>query len=376
MIYFDSAASTLPYPEVLELFSSLSLEYYANPSAPHAFGRSGNRILEDARKRVLAAFGVEKTHKAIFLSGATEANNLALKGVAATYRNRGNKILVGATEHPSVLEPARFLAQRHGFDLVVLPVNGQGQVEPETLERAMDKDVILVSVMGVNNETGAINDLSKLADIVHAYPKAFFHSDLTQAVGKVAVPYGKIDLFSFSAHKLHGLKASGALVCKNSLRLEPVLHGGGQEMGLRSGTESIANASCLALALERELRKERQNHAHVSSLWNELKKRLDGLDVVLNSFESGSPYVMNFSLLRHKASVIVEGLSEEGIAVTSASACSSKADHVSDVLLAMGKSHDLAGNAIRVSFCPSNSLEEVATFADTLTRLLKEVRPR
>ena len=376
MIYFDSAASTSPRAEVLECFAKSNVELYANPSSTHAAGRLCARRLEQARKELLDAFGLAKTHKAIFLSGATEANNLALKGVARTYDNRGKKILVSATEHPSVLRPAEYLAKALGFELVVLPVNDLGLVEPDTLRQAMDKNVVLVSIMGVNNETGAINDLAALAKIVREYPKAFFHSDLTQAVGKTDVPYQDIDLFSFSAHKLHGLKGSGALIYRSNLRLTPTSHGGGQEEGVRSGTESVAMAEALSLTVRLAMQEKEANKAHVSMLWHALKDGLRDLDVRLNSYDGGSPYVMNFSLLRHKASVIVEGLSQKEIYVSSASACSSKTDRTSSVLRAMGKSEGDAGNAIRVSFDRSNSLDEVKTLLDTLTTLLKEVRPR
>lgn len=376
MIYLDAAASTRPSEEVLALFQELSLKEYANPTSAHGFGREAGKMLEEYRKRLLRLFRVEKTHQALFVSGATEGNNLAIKGIAFSYQNRGKKILVSAVEHPSVLAPAEHLANDFGFELVRLPVDEYGRVLPSVLEGAMDKDVILVSIMGVNNETGAINDLAELAKVVHRFPKAYFHSDLTQAIGKMDVPFEALDLFTFSGHKIHGLKGSGALVYRSSIRFSPLLDGGGQEFGFRSSTPALPLNATLVLAAERSLSQQKASLEHALRLRKELLEHLSMDEVSLNSPSDGSPYVVNFSLKRHKASVIVEGLSREGIYVSSASACSSRTDHPSDVLLAIGKSKEDASNAIRVSFEESISLEDVVRFADTLSTLLKEVHPR
>lgn len=376
MVYFDSAASTAPSQNVLDAFLKLNQISFANPSSVHALGREGARLLEDQRKQLLRLFGVSNTHQAIFLSGASEANNLALKGIAFSYQNRGKKILISSAEHPSVTEPAKELALRFGFTLMELPVNEDGVVDPKTLEEAMDKDVILVSIIGVNNETGSINDLRALGEIVHRFPKAYFHSDLTQAIGKIDVPFSSLDLFSFSGHKIHGIKGSGALLYRSSIRFVPLVHGGGQENGMRSGTVSVPLSGSLVCAVEDALGKRKENEAMVRPLYDRLREGLKDLDVTVNSPLDGSPYVLNFSLNHHKASVIVEALSQKGIYVSSVSACSSKLDKASSVLLAMGLPADLAGNAVRVSLSESNSLEEVDFFLDTLATLLREVHKR
>lgn len=211
MVYFDSAASTAPSQNVLDAFLKLNQISFANPSSVHALGREGARLLEDQRKQLLRLFGVSNTHQAIFLSGASEANNLALKGIAFSYQNRGKKILISSAEHPSVTEPAKELALRFGFTLMELPVNEDGVVDPKTLEEAMDKDVILVSIIGVNNETGSINDLRALGEIVHRFPKAYFHSDLTQAIGKIDVPFSSLDLFLSPG--IRSTESKGLVLC-------------------------------------------------------------------------------------------------------------------------------------------------------------------
>ena len=376
MIYFDAAATTKPSAPVLERFAKVSSDYVGNPSSSHALGREAARVVEDARKEMLSAFGLVKTHQAIFLSGASEANNLALKGVAFQYQNRGKKILVSAVEHPSVLQPAKQLAEKFGFELVLLPTDAFGRVLPSTLEEAIDDKTILVSVMGVNNETGAVNDLKALASIVHRYPKCYFHSDLTQAIGKVDVPFADLDLFSFSGHKIHGIKGSGALIYKSSIRFMPLIDGGGQENGYRSGTVSPALCASLSLALSESLSKRKENESHALVLWKRLRNGLSNEDVILHSDENGSPFVLNFSLSHHKASVIVEALSREGIYVSTASACSSKKEPYSEVLVAMGKSMEEASNAIRVSFDEDSTVEDVDAFLSALHKNLEEIHKR
>ncbi|MBQ7250056.1 MAG: cysteine desulfurase [Bacilli bacterium] len=376
MIYFDAAATTKPSASVLSRFEEISTRYLGNPSSSHALGREAMRLVDDARKEMLSAFGLSKTHQAIFLSGASEANNLAIKGIAFQYQNRGKKILVSDVEHPSVIAPAQQLSDRFGFELVRLKTDEWGRVSPKTLEEAIDDKTILVSIMGVNNETGAVNDLGALANIVHRYPKCYFHSDLTQAIGKIDVPYSSLDLFSFSGHKIHGVKGSGALVYKSTIRFLPLIDGGGQEGGFRSGTVSPALCASLSLAVKETIEKQETNRILVAALKEHLLEGLPYEEALLNSNEEGSPYVVNFSLRRHKASVIVEALSEEGIYVSTASACSSKKEPYSEVLLAMGKPMEVASNAIRVSFDEDNTVEEVDAFLLALKKHLEEIRKR
>ena len=376
MIYLDAAATTKPSATVFERFEKVSLSFLGNPSSAHALGREAARVVEDARKEMLSCFGVSKTHQAIFLSSASEANNLALKGVAFQYKNRGKKILVSDVEHPSVLAPAKQLADLFGFELVRLKVDAWGRVSPKTLEETIDDKTILVSIMAVNNETGAINDLKSLSSIVHRFPKCYFHSDLTQAIGKVDVPFSDLDLFSFSGHKIHGIKGSGALVCKSSIRFVPVIDGGGQEGGFRSGTVAPALCDSLSLAVRLSLEKQKENETKIAPLWRRLYDGLQSEDFILNSNPEGSPYVMNFSLRYHKASVVVEALSEEGIFVSTASACSSKKEPYSEVLVRCGKTMEEASNAIRVSLDEENTEAEVDAFLTALAKHLKEIRRR
>ena len=374
MIYFDCAASHAPFPEALSLHNEAAASLFGNANSTHGFGFSMRKKLEEARKDILRALGVEKTHDLLFTSGATESNNLAIHGVVESYANRGKKILYSAVEHPSVSRPFEALA-KEGFEVIKLPVNKEGYVEPKTLEEAMDKEVILVSIMGVNNETGTIFPIEEYQKILSAYPKAIFHSDMTQGIGKVNFPFSKIDLISFSGHKIGGLKGTGSLIFKKTLRLYPRFQCGDQEGGIRPGTVNVPGALSLAYAVKRACEERQENFKKESALRDYLVQKLSSIEEVsINSPEGASPYVLNFSLAHHKASVIVEGLSEKEIYVSSFSACNSKGEPVSDVLLAMGRTPKEAGNAIRVSMPLKTTHEEIDAFVEELQNLLKKLK--
>lgn len=375
MHYFDCAATYAPFEGALECYENISRSHFGNPSSVHGFGNDARRILEDSKKKILDSFGLISTHDCIFTSGATESNNLALKGFALRYQNRGKRILTSSVEHPSVLEPLKSL-EKMGFQVDFLPVNEAGIVEPSVLEKTMGNDVALVSIMGVNNETGAIFPLKDYLSITSHFPKALFHSDLTQAIGKVEMPLNRLDSFSFSGHKIGGLKGTGALILSKKRSLIPQMDGGGQQNGFRSGTVDVAGAASLAYAVVKSRQEEAINLQIENDRSAYLKNKLSVIsEIVWNTPSLASPYILNFSLSSHKASVIVEGLSEKGFYVSSVSACSSKKEPVSEVLTAMGRSSRLAGNSIRVSLPPDVEEKELDEFADTIKCLLDEVRP-
>lgn len=377
MIYFDNAATSKPLSEALRTYEEVNSSFFGNPSSNHAFGLEALKVLEDARQEILRALGLEKNYTLVFDSGATESNNLALKGLAFRYQNRGKKLITSAVEHPSVLRPLEDLRDHFGFQLVVLPVNDKGVVTPDTLAQAIDKDTILVSLMAVNNEVGSIFEVAKLSQIVHHYPKAFFHVDATQAMCKVALPYDACDLFSYSGHKFGGLKGTGALILKKTIQLAPVNEGGEQEAGLRAGTVDVAGMAAMAKAQVAGLKSLEQRENQVRPLFNLLYGYFSKRDdIVLNSDPSGSPYVLNFSLKKKKASVVVEALSNRGIFVSSVSACSSKEARFSYVVEAMGRSRDLASNSIRLSFSADNTLAEGRAFVAAFEDILQEVVDR
>ncbi len=371
MIYFDNAATTRPSLAVLECFEKENEQCFANPSSRHAYGREAYRKLENARFSILKSLSLSNDYRVLFTSGASESNNLAIKGIAKEYLRRGKRIITTQVEHPSVLETFRSL-EKEGFEVIYLPTKEDGTVDPETLKENMNKETILVSIMATNNETGSNNDILALSKIVHTFPKAFFHVDVTQAIGKRDLPYSSIDLFSFSGHKIHGLKGTGALVLKKNITLLRQIDGGDQEYFFRAGTDNLPGDEALAVALEEATKNLQDNIAHAKEISSFLREELEKNDeILMNSPLEGSPFILNFSLKRKKASVVTEALSHEGIYVSSVSACNSKGEPISYVLEAMGFSKERAMNSIRLSFSRENTLEEAKTFLNTLQNILE-----
>ena len=374
IVYLDNAATSKVDKEVLDSYNQITLNHFANASSIHRLGQESNRLLEKSREQILKVLKLEH-HDVIFTSGATEANNLAIKGYCFANKNRGNHIITSAIEHPSVLNTVNQL-QEFGFEVTILPVNEKGVIEVNTLKAAIKKETILVSIMAVNNETGAINPIKEIGELLKEYPKIVFHVDMVQAIGKIDIPLDNIDMFSIAGHKIHGLLGSGALIKDKKVVLEAINTGGGQENNLRSGTNTLALSASLAKALRLAVIKQKENYQKVSSLRDYLLSYLkDNSDVFcLNSFCLDNPYIINFSSIKHKASVIVEALSNRGIMVSSLSACHAKSEDYSYVIYAMNKDMKLAHNTIRVSFSYENTVDDVNALIRALKIILKEIK--
>ncbi len=381
MIYFDNAATTRPNKEVLSAFVKASEDYFGNSESNHAAGLAASRALEEARSKILKLLKIEKTHSLLFTSGASESNNLALKGTGVRYENRGKRILFSSVEHPSVNKPLEELEKYAGFDIVKLPVDRFGRVNENELLPSLDKNTIIVSVMAVNNELGSCNDIASLGRIVHGFPKCFFHVDATQAIGKIDLPYSDIDLCSFSAHKFAGLKGSGALLYKKTMSFIPLVAGGEQENDFRAGTVNVAGAIALEKALEIALAHREENYRNAKEIYEYLRDYFlsDPEQFSIHSDEISAkqtPFVLNVGFRKKKASVIVEALSNHDIYVSSVSACSSKAAIASNVLLSCGYPLEEASNSIRLSFSGENTLTEAKEFVRTLSKIMMEVIDR
>ncbi len=372
-LYLDSASTTKVSDEILSLFTKVEKEYFANVNSVHQLGIKANAYLNKARESILDSFKVNN-HRVIFTSCATEANNLAIKGYCLAHKSRGNHIITTSVEHPSVLQCFRDL-EKYGFDVTILPVNHQGVLRTLDLTSAMRNSTILVSVMAVNNEIGSVNNIDEIAKIVHSYPKAVLHVDTTQAVGKIELNYTNIDMFVVSSHKIHGLKNSGALIARKNINFEPLLSGGGQEDGFRSGTQSVAMAVSLAKAIKLAQANLKKKLSYIYQINSFLRSEISKIDgVSITSSENSSPYIFNFSLLNKKASVVVEALSSMGIYVSTVSACHSKKEKTSYVLKAIGKNDIIASNSIRVSLDDDISLDDILYFANSLKKILESIR--
>lgn len=376
MIYFDHAATGPISPKALEAFN-LANGHFANPESLHKAGYEAKNYLERTREATLALLGLSSSHRLIFASGATEANNLAIRGILQGYPSRGHKILTSKLEHPSVLNVMEYLDRNKLAEVVYLSPDEDGSISPEEVARHMDDEVLLVSIMAVNNETGALSDIEGIARALKKYPKAIFHTDATQALGKIPLKLDEVDLISYSSHKFGGPKGTGGLFVRKGILLSNILYGGDQEEGTRPGTESYPLAVSSYIALEEAVRSIRENHERADRIRRLLLDWVDGSkETTSNSTLKGSPYILNFSLKHKKASVIVEALSNKSVYVSSVSACSSKHSPYSHVLKEMGKSQGDYENSIRLSFGQSSTLDEAREFIRIIEGIFKEVKDR
>ncbi len=377
IIYFDNASTTKVDPIVLECFNKAHQDYFANPSSIHRIGQEANHVLSRCKEDTLRLLNLNE-HQIIYLSGATEANNLAIKGAAFRYKNRGHHLITTTYEHPSVLEAFKQLEKEFGFEVTYLNPNKDGIIEINELENAIRKDTILVSIMAVNNEIGAINPIEQIANLLTKYPKVLFHVDACQAIGKLdrAINFSKVDLVTVSAHKIHGMVGFGALLKKKNLELLPILSGGGQEYDLRSGTNDLPSALAFKKTLELALTNQKERYEYVAKLADKLFKYLSAHEDLfeLNLPNPVNPYIINFSSLTKKGSVIVEALSNQGIMVSSVSACHSSKEKKSYVVEALGKSDKVSNNTIRVSLDYTNTIEEMDYFLSKLDKIVGEIR--
>ena len=353
VIYLDNASKTIPYIEVANKHQEITTSYFANPSSIHILGNRANRLLELTKEEILSLLKLNN-HQVIFTSSATESNNLAIKGFALKYQNRGKHLITTAYEHPSVLDAFKQLEDNFGFEVTYISPNSNGAIEPIEVEKAIRKDTILVSIMAVNNEIGVVNSIERIAELLTKYPKLVFHVDACQAVGKLEkeIDYKNVDLITLSSHKIHGVIGTGVLLKKKNLELLPLLSGGGQEYNLRSGTNDLAGAVCFKEALKISLKEEKNHYDHVKELAdiliNYLNNNKDKYE--LNVPEIINPYIINFSTITKKSSVVVEALSNYGIMVSSTSACHSSKQKGSYVVKSLGKNDNISNNTVIVSF--------------------------
>ena len=376
MIYFDNASSTQPEKECIEIFSQASFECYQNPNSIHALGMLNYNKIQKTKQNCLKNLKLDNSYELIFTSGATESNNLAIKGYCYKNKNRGNKIITSTIEHESVLNVFKEL-ENEGFEVVYLDVNENGTISMEDFEKNIDSKTILVSIMPVNNEVGNILNIKDIRNVVNKYPKCVFHGDCAQTLGKISFDYSLLDMITISAHKIYGLKGIGALIKKKKISLKPLNNGGGQENGIRSGTLDFPSIMAIDYTISEIVKNQDKFYKNIEVLRRFLKNELEKIDEIrLNIFPNQCPYILNFTLLKKKAAIVVEALSNKEIYVSSVSACNSKKEEPSHVLLALGRSVEDAKNTIRLSFSKHNTLEEAESFIAALKETLKEVKDR
>ena len=377
-IYLDSAASTPVADEVIAEMMPYLKHQYGNPSSIHKFGREGTRAIQLARKRVADLIGAS-LREVTFTSGGTEADNLALKGAAFHARNsgRGSRIITSSIEHDAVLEPCKDLEQM-GFEVTYLPVTGEGMIRPSDLKQTISHDVALVSVMYANNEVGTIQPINELAEITHD-SGALFHSDAVQAVGKIPINVNAVgvDLMSLSSHKINGPKGVGALYIRSGLELKPILHGGGQESSLRSGTENVPGIVGFGKACELAAQRIAHYGRHVSDLRDYLVEKV--LAEIPHSRLNGSrtqriPNNAHFTFFGVNGEDLIIKLDENGVAASTGSACSVKKQRPSHVLKAMGFSYEEITGSLRLSLGMQSTKAEIDRAVGVLAATVNELR--
>ncbi|MGB9780021.1 cysteine desulfurase family protein [Caldanaerobacter sp.] len=376
-VYLDNSATTKVRKEVIDKMLEVLEEEYGNPSSLHRKGYQAEKLLKEARENVACLIG-GRPEGIIFTSGGTESNNLALIGVAGSLKKRGNHIISSTIEHPSILNVLKFL-EESGFKVTYIEVDKKGKVNPEDVENAINDKTILISIMAVNNEIGTIEPIEEIASIAKRNG-VLFHVDAVQAAGKIEIDVKKqkLDMVSLSAHKIHGPKGVGALYLSEEVRISPIIFGGGQEKNIRSGTENMPGIVGFGVAS----RLAKESLEEVSQKLMELKKSLwEGIsseikDVHLNGpeVEEGAPHILNVSFRGVRGEVLLHALEEEGIYVSTGSACSSKKRGESHVLKAIGLKGDLLEGAIRFSLGIFNTEKDIDYTVDILKKKVDFLR--
>ena len=375
--YMDNSATTPIDADVLKVMVDCYQNCFGNPSSLHRLGLESEKMVKQARQVIASEIGGEPSD-IFFTSGGTEANNIALKGAARALKRSGNHIVTTAVEHPAVLDTMQSLREE-GFIVDVAGVKQDGTVDLEQLAELLREDTILVSVMHVNNEAGSVNDLAQISAMVHANPNTLLHVDAVQSFAKLPINVKKlkIDLLSMSAHKIHGPKGVGAMYRRKGIRLVPLMQGGGQESGLRPGTENVPGIVGFARACELQAKSRTDFIENCTQIRDVIITAIQEKKVpcsINTCIESSVPYILNISFAGAKGEVMVHMLEEYGIFVSTGSACSSRKKHASHVLKAMGLPQKYLESALRLSFSRFNTPEEACYAVEKLCACADSLR--
>lgn len=380
--YLDNAATTKPFDEVRELVSEVMGTEYGNPSSLHRKGVEAEKRIREAADAVAATLKCDRKN-IIFTSGGTESNNMAVIGGSMAGRRRGRHIVTTCFEHAAVYEPCRYLEEFFDFEVTYVPVDGMGHVDPEQLRSSIREDTVLVSVMYVNNEVGAVLDIAGLgAAVKESGRDILFHVDAIQAYGKLKINPKRlgIDLLSVSSHKIHGPKGVGFLYAADGVRLHPLIHGGGQQRGWRSGTENVPGIAGLGLAASMMYQDHDRVREQLYTRKEYLIRRLMEIDgVTIHACDPAAvrdtaPHIISAGIEGVKSEVLLHALEEKGVYVSSGSACSSNHPGISSSLKAVGVKDSLLESTIRFSLSVHTTEEELNYAVEQIKELLPVLR--
>lgn len=371
MIYLDYSATTPVNEEVLESFIKTTREYIGNPNSLHRLGTEANAIIEKATEQIANILGVKK-EEIIYTSGASESNNLAIKGIALKYKNRGKHIITTMLEHSSIIGPLNYL-QTEGFEVDFVNILENGQVDINHLKSLLRDDTILVSICAVDSEIGIRQPIEEIGKLLKDYPKLFFHVDMTQCLGKDHIDLTNVDLASFSAHKIYGIKGIAGLIKKDKIMLEPIIHGGKSTTVFRSGTPTVGLIVSFAKALRLATTNLDGKKEYIGKLNEKLKSFLSQYPkVVINSTKYSLPTVLNFSVIGVKPETFLHALEADDIYISTKSACSA-ADAISKSVYALTKREEVAISTLRVSLSYLTTDEEIDAFMKSFDKNYKKL---
>jgi len=374
LIYLDNAASTPVHEKVIEEMLPYFREQYGNPSSIHRHGRLANVAIQNSRKRIASLINANSS-EILITSGGTESNNTAIYGIAS--QNKGKHVITSAIEHDAILEPCKRL-EKEGYRISFLPVDKYGFVNPEDLKKEISNDTCLITIMYANNEVGTIQSIKKMVQIARE-KNIIFHTDAVQAVGKIPIDVKElgVDLLSISSHKINGPKGVGALYIRNGVTISPLILGGGQENGLRSGTENVASIIGFGMACELAKNNMNENTDHLKKLTTKLTTRVlhEIPATTLNGHpDMRTPNNTHFTFLGVNGEDLIIKLDENKISASTGSACSVKIQKASHVLKAMGFSHEQVTGSLRLTVGITNTEQEIDQTVDVLKNIVQELR--
>lgn len=369
MIYLDYSATTPVNEEVLKSYVDTTRRIIGNPNSLHKLGVEAKNLIDAATRQIASILGVKK-EEIIYTSGASEANNTAIKGICFKYQNRGKHIITTKLEHSSIIEPLKYL-EKQGFIIDYVNLDSTGKVDLEDLKKKMRDNTILVTIASISSELGIRQPIEEIGKIVKEYPKAFFHSDITQSLGKEKINLENVDLASFSAQKFYGMKGIGALIKKENIVIEPLIHGGKSTTAYRSGTPAtaliVSTAKALRLAYENFDEKEKK----VKDLNHYIREELEKEQVTINSPKDAISNIINISIENIKPETFLHALEEKEIYISTKTACSTS--ELSSAVYAVTKDEKKSSHSLRISISPLTTKEELTIFIKEFLRIRKEL---
>lgn len=370
MIYLDYAASTPVNPEVLDIFNKTTIKYYANPNSSHKLGLEAKKIIDDSTKNIANNLGV-LPEEIIYTSGASESNNLVIKGICERYKNRGKHILISSLEHNSITSAATTM-QELGFEVELIPITKDGYINIDALKNMLRKDTILVSICSVDSELGLKQPIEEIGKILKEYPNCFFHTDSSQSIGKVKIDYTNVDLVTITPHKFYGLNSSGILIKKKNTSLKAQIEGGKSTTIYRSGTPSIANIVACDKALDIAIKSCPKNYDYILNLSTIIKNKLKEYPKVkINTTDNSIPHTINFSIIGIKSMDIQNDLEKYDIYVSTKTSCC-PIETPSKLVYALTKDKKLSSSSVRLSLSHLTTIEEINKFLEAFASIYKE----